>query len=47
MAVLEAKNARLERELAQARLIIEVQKKLCTLLGIPAAASEPNTGSES
>lgn len=45
-AVLEAKNARLERELAQARLIVEVQKKLCTLLGIPAAASE-NTGSES
>lgn len=45
-AVLEAKNARLERELAQARLIVEVQKKLCTLLGIPAAASEA-TGSES
>lgn len=45
-AMLEAKNARLERELAQARLIVEVQKKLCTLLGIPAAASE-NTGSES
>ena len=46
VAVLEAKNARLERELAQARLIVEVQKKLCTLLGIPAAASEA-TGSES
>ena len=46
MAALEAKNARLERELEQARLLIEVQKKLCTLLGIPAAASE-NTGSES
>ena len=43
---LEVKNARLERELAQARLIVEVQKKLCTLLGIPAAASEA-TGSES
>ena len=43
---LEEKNARLERELAQARLIVEVQKKLCTLLGIPAEASE-NTGSES
>ena len=42
----EARNARLERELAQARLIVEVQKKLCTLLGIPAAASEA-TGSES
>jgi len=46
IAALEAKNARLERELAQARLIVEVQKKLCTLLGIPAAASE-NTGSDS
>ena len=46
VAALEAKNARLERELAQARLIVEVQKKLCTLLGIPAAASEA-TGSES
>ena len=46
VAVLEAKNVRLERELAQARLIVEVQKKLCTLLGIPAAASEA-TGSES
>jgi transposase-like protein len=47
IAALEAKNARLQGELAQARLIIEVQKKLCTLLGIPAAASEPNTGSDS
>ena len=46
VALLEAKNARLERELEQARLIVEVQKKLCTLLGIPAAASE-RTGSES
>jgi transposase-like protein len=46
VAALEAKNARLERELEQARLIVEVQKKLCTLLGIPAAASE-NTGSGS
>lgn len=46
VAQLEAKNVRLERELAQARLIVEVQKKLCTLLGIPAAASEA-TGSES
>ena len=45
VAELEAKNLRLERELAQARLIVDVQKKLCTLLGIPAAASEP-TGSE-
>ncbi len=46
VAVLEAKNARLQRELEQARLIIEVQKKLCTLLGLPTAEDKP-TGSES
>ena len=46
VAVLEAKNARLQRELEQARLIIEVQKKLCTLLGLPTAEDTP-TGSES
>ena len=47
VAALEAKNARLQRELEQARLIIEVQKKLCTLLGLPTAAGEDNSGSES
>jgi len=47
VAVLEAKNARLQRELEQARVIIEVQKKLCTLLGLPMAAGEDSTGSES
>jgi transposase-like protein len=46
VAVLEAKNARLQRELEQARLIIEVQKKLCMLLGLPTAEDKP-TGSES
>ena len=48
VAMLEARNARLERELEQARLIIEVQKKLCMLLGLPTAedTSEP-TGSKS
>jgi transposase-like protein len=46
VAVLEAKNARLQRELEQARLIIEVQKKLCTLLELPTAEDQP-TGSES
>ena len=48
VAALEARNARLERELEQARLIIEVQKKLCTLLGLPTAedTSAP-TGRES
>ena len=48
VAVLEARNARLERELEQARLIIEVQKKLCMLLGLPTAEDTPApTGSES
>jgi transposase-like protein len=47
VAQLEAKNARLERELEQARLIIEVQKKLCTLLGLPTAAHDDSAGSES
>ena len=46
VAALETRNARLERELGQARLIIEVQKKLCTLLGLPTAEDKP-TGSES
>jgi transposase-like protein len=46
LAALEARNARLERELEQARTIIEVQKKLCTLLGLPTAA-EQSTGSDS
>jgi transposase-like protein len=40
IAVLEAKNARLARELEQARAIIDVQKKLCTLLGLPTAETE-------
>jgi len=47
IAALEARNARLEHELSQARTIIDVQKKLCTLLGLPTAAQEENTGSES
>jgi transposase len=47
VAALEAKNARLERELAQAHTIIEVQKKLCTLLGLPTAATSETNGSES
>jgi transposase-like protein len=48
VATLAARNARLERELEQARLIIEVQKKLCMLLGLPTAEDTPEpTGSES
>ena len=47
LAASQAQNARLQRELEQARTIIEVQKKLCTLLGLPTAASAERTGSES
>jgi len=44
---LQSRCARLERELAQAHTIVEVQKKLCTLLGLPTVASAESTGSES
>ena len=47
LAGLQVQNARLKRELEQAQTIIEVQKKLCTLLGLPTAASAESTGSES
>jgi transposase-like protein len=47
LVALQMENARLKRELEQARTIVEVQKKLCTLLGLPTAASAESTGSES
>ena len=47
LAGLQAENARLKRELEQAHTIIDVQKKLSTLLGLPTAASVENIGSES
>ena len=47
IAELQSRCAQLERELSQARTIVEVQKKLCTLLGLPTAASAESTGSES
>jgi hypothetical protein len=40
MAELTKDNERLRRKLAQAHSIIDVQKKLCTLLGLP-TAEEP------
>jgi transposase-like protein len=43
IAALEASNTRLEQELEQARTIIGVQKKLCTLLGLP-TAEQPERG---
>ena len=47
LVALQAENARLKHELEQAHTIVEVQKKLCTLLGLPTAASAQNSGSES
>ena len=37
---LAGENARLQRELERAHTIIDVQKKLCTLLGLPTADSD-------
>ena len=37
VAALTKENARLRRKLATAQTIIDVQKKLCTLLGLPTA----------
>ena len=37
LAELTRENERLRRKLAQAHTIIDVQKKLCTLLGLPTA----------
>ena len=47
LSAVQAENARLKRELEQAHTIIEVQKKLCSLLGLPTAAADESTGSES
>jgi transposase len=47
LLAVQAENARLKRELEQAHTLIEVQKKLCTLLGLPTAAAFESTGSES
>ena len=47
IAELQSRCAQLERQLNQAHTIVEVQKKLCTLLGLPTAASAESSGSES
>lgn len=47
LVALQAENARLKRELEQAHTIVEVQKKLCTLLGLPSVASAESSGSGS
>jgi transposase len=41
--VLVRENARLRHQLAQAHTIIDVQKKLCTLLGLPTAETPDGT----
>ena len=38
MKKLQKQNERLRRELERARTIIDVQKKLCTVLGLPTEA---------
>lgn len=43
---LERKNKTLERELERARVIIEVQKKLCELLNLPTGLDTESAGGE-
>lgn len=43
LAVLTRENERLRRQLIQAQLIIDVQKKLCTLFGLPTAEDPDET----
>ncbi len=39
---LERENARLKRKLEQAETIIDIQKKVAGILGIPLRTSEPD-----
>ena len=43
---LRRKNEQLEQRLQQAETIIDVQKKLCTMLGLPHAADDRNENEE-
>ncbi len=43
---LRRQNARLEHQLRQAETIIDVQKKLCTMLGLPHATSDVSENEE-
>ena len=43
---LRRQNARLEHQLRQAETIIDVQKKLCTMLGLPQATSDESENEE-
>src|SRR3990172_9300678 len=45
LARLQRENKRLQEQLERAELIIDVQKKVARLLGVPATDSNPSTGS--
>jgi transposase-like protein len=45
LARLQRENQRLQAKLERAELIIDVQKKVARLLGVPLADSDPSTGS--
>lgn len=45
LARLQRENKRLQEKLERAELIIEVQKKVARLLGVPLTDSDPSTGS--
>lgn len=43
---LKRENARLQKRLKQAETIIDVQKKLCEMLGLPVATTDINGSDE-
>jgi transposase len=45
LARLQRENKRLQEKLERAELIIDVQKKVAQLLGVPLSDSQPSTGS--
>jgi len=45
LARLQRENKQLQEKLERAELIIDVQKKVARLLGVPLADSDPSTGS--
>jgi cell shape-determining protein MreC len=46
IAQLEKENQRLAKRLSNAELIIDVQKKVASLLGVPLTASNPDEGEQ-
>lgn len=45
LARLQRENKRLQEQLQRAELIIDVQKKVARLLGVPLSDNNPSTGS--